>query len=65
LNLINGKDVGIKHKCPICGNDLVRIRYLGVFSALSIPRRGEIVSFYGADGKPLWEVVAERKFEGG
>jgi hypothetical protein len=65
LKLINGKDVGIKHKCPICGNDLVRVRYLGAFSEVSISRRGEIVSFYSADGKPLWEVVVGRKFEGG
>jgi hypothetical protein len=65
LKLINGEDVGIKHKCPICGNDLVRVRYLGVFSEVSISRRGEIVSFYDDDGKPLWEIVAERKFKGG
>jgi hypothetical protein len=31
LRLINGKDVGVKHKCPICSCDLVRVRYLGVF----------------------------------
>ena len=63
--VINSKDVGIKHKCPICGNDLVRVRYLGVFSEHPISRRGEIVQFHGDDGKPLWEVVAERKFKGG
>jgi len=57
LKLINGKDVGIKHKCPICGGDLVRVRYLGVFSELLLSRRGEIVSMFGADGKPLWEIV--------
>jgi hypothetical protein len=44
---------------------LVRVRYLGVFSELSISRRGEILSMFGDDGKPLWEVVAERKFKGG
>jgi hypothetical protein len=65
LKLINGKDVGIKHKCPICGSDSVRLRYLGVFSELSISRRGETVPMFDADGKPLWEIVAERKFKGG
>jgi len=65
LKLINGKDVGVKHKCPICGCDLVRVRYLGAFSEISVSRRGDIVSFYGADGKPLWEIVVERKFQGG
>jgi hypothetical protein len=65
LKLINGKDVGIHHKCPICGGDLVRIRYLGVFSELSIARRGEIVSMFGDYGEPLWEIVADRRFEGG
>ena len=53
LKLINGKDVGIKHKCAICGGDLVRVRYLGVFSELSISRRGDIVSMFGDDGEPL------------
>lgn len=62
LRLINGKDVGIKHKCPICSSDLVRIRYLGAFSEISISRRGELVSMYGNDGEPLWEVVVEKKF---
>jgi hypothetical protein len=65
LKLINGKDVGIKHKCPICSCDLVRVRYLGVFSELSVSRRGEILNMFDDDGKPLWEVVAERKFNGG
>jgi hypothetical protein len=65
LKLINGKDVGIKHKCPICGKDLVRLRYLGDFSAISISRRGEIVPMFDADGEPLWEIVVERKFKGG
>jgi hypothetical protein len=65
LKLINGKDVGIKHKCPICGGDLVRVRYLGVFSEISVSRRGEILSMFDDDGKPLWEVVASRKFTGG
>jgi hypothetical protein len=64
LKLINGKDVGIKHKCPICSRDLVRVRYLGVFSALSISRRGKILGMFD-DGKPLWEVVVSRKFKGG
>jgi hypothetical protein len=61
LKLINGKDVGIKHKCPICGGDLVRVRYRGLFSEISVSRRGEILSMFDADGKPLWEFVAERK----
>ena len=65
LKLINGSDVGIKHKCPICGNDLVRLRYLGAFSEISISRRGEIMPFYDADGTPLWEIVVSRKFESG
>ena len=65
LKLINGEDVGIKHKCPICNCDLVRVRYRGVFSQVSISRRGEILSYYGDDGKPLWEIVAETKFKGG
>jgi hypothetical protein len=65
LKLINAEDVGVKHKCQICGNDLVRVRYLGVFSQVSISRRGEIVGFYDDNGKPLWEIVAERKFKGG
>jgi hypothetical protein len=64
LKLINSSDVGIKHKCPICGNDLIRVRYLGVFSQVSISRRGEIVSYYGNYGKPLWEVVVSRQFQG-
>ena len=65
MKLVNVKDVGIKHKCPICGSELVRVRYLGVFSELSISRRGEVVSMFGDKGEPLWEVVTERKFEGG
>lgn len=65
LKLVNGEDVGIKHKCPLCGNDLVRVRYLGGFSEVSVSRRGNIVDFYGDGGKPLWEIVAERKFRGG
>ena len=65
LKLINGKDVGVKHKCSICGSELVRVRYLGNFSELSISRRGEVVSMFDSDGQPLWEVVAERKFKGG
>lgn len=65
LKLINGKDVGTKHKCPLCGGDLFRVRYLGDFSKLSISRRGEVVNVFGDDGELLWEVVTERKFEGG
>ena len=65
LKLINERDVGIKHKCPICSSDLVRVRYLGDFSELSISRRGETVSMFGDDGEPLWEVVVSRKFEDG
>jgi hypothetical protein len=40
-------------------------RALGVFSELWISRRGETVSMFDEDGKPLWEIVAERRFEGG
>ena len=65
LKLINGNDVGIKHKCPICGGDLVRVRYLGVFSEISVSRRGQIMNMFGPDGTQLWEVVAERKFRRG
>ena len=65
LKLINGKDVGVKHKCPICACDLVRVRYLGVFSGLSISRRGEILSMFDDIGEPLWEAVVNRKFTGG
>jgi hypothetical protein len=65
LKLINGKDVGIKHKCPICNSELVRVRYLGVFSELSVSRRGDVVDFYDSDGNPLWEIVVSKKFDGG
>ena len=65
LKLINGKDVGIKHKCAICGGDLVRVRYLGDFYELSVSRRGEIKGMFDANGEPLWEVVVGRRFEGG
>jgi hypothetical protein len=65
LKLINGKDTGIHHKCPICGSELARIRYLGVFSELLVTRRGEIVSMFDGNGEPLWEIVLERKFFGG
>jgi hypothetical protein len=65
LKLINGNDVGVKHKCSICGKDLVRLRYLGEFSEAHISHRGEIVPMFDADGKPLWEIVVERKFNGG
>ena len=62
---LDGKDVGIKHKCSICGCDLVRVRYLGDFSKLYLSRRGEVVGMFGDDGEPLWEIVVERKFNGG
>jgi hypothetical protein len=65
MKLANVKDAGIKHKCPICGSELVRIRYLGVFSKLLVSRRGEVLPMFGDDGKPLWEIVAERKFHRG
>ena len=65
LKLINGKGIGIHHKCPICASELVRIRYLGTFSELLLPRRGEMVSMFAEDGEPLWEIVVERKFEDG
>jgi hypothetical protein len=66
LKLINGKDVGVKHTCPICNSELLRIRYLGDFSKLSpIIRRGEMVAMFGADGESLWEIVIETKFKGG
>ena|SRR3990172_3121486 len=61
----NVKDVGIKHKCPICGSELVRVRYLGDFSELPISRKGETVSMFDDNGQPLWEVVVERRFKGG
>ena len=64
FKLINGKDIGIHHKCPICASELVRIRYLGTFSELLLQRRGEIVSMFAEDGAPLWEVVVG-KFIGG
>lgn len=66
LKLINGEDVGVHHRCPICNSELVRIRYLGDFSKLSpITRRGEMLAMFGGDGEPLWEVVAETKFKRG
>ena len=65
LKLINGSDAGIKHKCAICGKDLVRLRYRGVFSEISISRRGDIVPMFDADGNPLWEIIVESKFKGG
>ena len=65
LKLINGSDVGIRHKCPVCGKDLVRLRYLGVFSEISISRRGELVPMFDGDGEPLWEIVVDKKFSGG
>ena len=61
----NITDIKIKHKCPICGNELVRVRYLGDFSELSISRKGEMVNMFGNDGQPLWEIVVERRFKGG
>lgn len=66
LKLINGKDVGIKHTCPICSSELVRIRYLGDFHNLGpITRRGEMVAMFDMNGEPLWDVVAERRFKRG
>ena len=64
LKLINGADVGIHSTCPICSSDLVRIRYLGEFSEHSISQRGVVMSLFGDDGKPLWE-LADKRFEGG
>jgi hypothetical protein len=32
---------------------------------VSVSRRGQIMCMFDADGEPLWEVVAERKFNGG
>ncbi|XES77351.1 MAG: hypothetical protein ACBZ72_00365 [Candidatus Bathyarchaeia archaeon] len=62
LKPINTEDVGI-HTCPICNSKLVQIRYLGNFAELGpVSRRGEVLSMFGADGKPLWEVVKETKF---
>ena len=65
MNLINGSDVGIRHKCPICGEDLVRLRYLGDFSEISISPRGEFVPMFDDDCEPLWEVVVDKNFTGG
>ena len=65
LKLINGKDVGVKHTCSLCGSELVRVRYLGSFHELSVSRRGDVVGMFGDDGKPLWEIVVERKFSRG
>ena len=65
MKLDKVKDVGIKHKCQICGCELVRVRYLGDFSEHSVSRRGEVVNMFGDNGKPLWEVVVERKFKYG
>ena len=57
--------IHINHKCPICGSELVRVRYLGDFSDLSLSRRGENVEMFDVHGEPLWEIVVGRKFEGG
>jgi hypothetical protein len=63
MKLTNGeKDVGIKHRCPICNSELVHLRYLGAISELPlITRRGEMLPMFGASGEPLWEVVVEEK----
>ena len=65
MKLESLEGVGVKHKCPLCGGDLVRVRYLGVFKNLHLDRRGQVTPFYDEDGKPLWEIVSERKFKGG
>ena len=59
LKLINGDDVGIHSKCPICSSDLERVRYLGEFSEHSIPQRGQIMSMFDDDGEPLFEIVVK------
>ena len=53
MKLDNVKDAGIKHKCGICGCDLVRVRYSGDFSELSVSRLGDVVSMFGDDREPL------------
>jgi hypothetical protein len=65
MKLSNFDDVGVQSKCPICSCDLVRVRYLGVFSEHCITRRGQIMSLYAKDGSLLWELVDDRRFEGG
>jgi hypothetical protein len=61
LKLVNGEDVGVHHKCPMCSSKLVQVRYLGNFYELSISRRGNMVSMFTENGEPLWEVVPERR----
>ena len=58
LEIINGDDVGIQHKCPICNSELVHIRYLGN-SKLLLTRKGEVLSMFAEDGTPLWELAHE------
>jgi hypothetical protein len=58
LKIINGDDVGIQNKCPICNSEFVHIRYLGN-SKLLLTRRGEVLSMFAEDGTPLWEVAHE------
>ena len=58
LEIINGDDVGIQHKCPICNSELVHVRYLGD-SKLLLTRKGEVLSMFAEDGTPLWEVAHE------
>ena len=62
LKIINGDlDVGVKFsKCPICGEDLVRLRFLGDFSKLNVSRAGDIVDLYDEVGNPLWEVRSSK-----
>ena len=64
LEIINGDDVGIKHKCSICNSELVHVRYLGG-SKLLLTRKGEVLSMFADDGTPLWEVVHEGTCHGG
>ena len=58
LEIINGDDVGIQHKCPICDSELVHVRYLGN-SKLLLTRKGEILNMFDENGTPLWEVAHE------
>jgi len=62
MKVENLKKVDVRSKCPICGNHLLRLHYLGDFSNLHVSRRGDIVDFYDEDGVPLWEIS---RFEGG
>jgi hypothetical protein len=44
-------------RCLRCASELVHVRYLGVFSELLLPRRGEIMSMFAEDGTPLWGLL--------